>query len=399
METWQKNLRIVWVAQFMSACGFCFARPLAPFLLQDMGVTDPDRLKMYTAFFGAAAPVSLVFFSPIWGSLADRFGRRIMMMRANFGAGIALALMGMAGSAGWFVAFRVMQGIFSGTMPAAQAFISANTPDEKGGYALGILSTAMFSGTMAGYFLGGMFAELLGYRTAFYVASLFLLAGGSLVLLALHEDFEPPVKKEGPVGQPKTHASLNDPIILIYILIFAVAFTRQFDLSFFPLFVQEIHGRLEGAAIWTGLLSAAGGMAGFLSGLVFGRLSEHHSPTRIGMISAAGGAVFMFLHASAGSLGMLFPYRFALMLFAGGLDLLFQILLSKSSQRGHRGSVFGWAASVRALAWVGSPLVSGAVASHWGLPAIYHVGGLAFLLLIPLIFYAERRINGESNHI
>jgi len=104
MVSWKKNLVVIWISQFLSLMGFTFAMPFTPFYMQELGVTDPDELKIWVALFATAAPMSLAVFAPIWGMVADRYGRRPMLLRANFGAAVFLALMGSVDSVGLLVA-------------------------------------------------------------------------------------------------------------------------------------------------------------------------------------------------------------------------------------------------------------------------------------------------------
>jgi MFS family permease len=84
---------------------------------------------------------------------------------------------------------------------------------------------------------------------------------------------------------------------------------------------------------------------------------------------------------------------------AGGLEPVFQVWLAKVTSTERRGSAFGWAATARSVGWVGAPLVSGLIASGFGLRSIYLVGGLQYLLLVLLIGYVGKRLaNGPAGN-
>jgi len=91
---WKTNLVVIWISQLLSIAGFFFALPFGPYYIQELGVHDPAKIKFWVALFGAGPPLSLAVFSPIWGTLADRYGRRLMLLRANLGGAIILSLMG-----------------------------------------------------------------------------------------------------------------------------------------------------------------------------------------------------------------------------------------------------------------------------------------------------------------
>ncbi|OGV42444.1 MAG: hypothetical protein A2X46_11315 [Lentisphaerae bacterium GWF2_57_35] len=385
---------VIWLSQFLSIMGFAFALPFAPYFIQELGVSDPSELTMWIAAFAAATPLSLAIFSPIWGALADRYGRRAMLMRANFAGWIVMSMMGGVQSVQALILLRFLQGVFTGTMTAAQALVASTAPEERSGLALGALSAAVFSGGMVGSFLGGVCSYYLGYRAAFFASGFLLLASGLLVLFGTREHFVRPL--------PAHHAPLEDirhmlrgaslPILL---LIMAIAFVRQFDSAYVPLLVQEIHGKLEGVSLWSGFLAASCGIAGLLAGVILGRLSDRYPPARIGQLSAFGAALLMIPQGLAQGFLLLFAARFGMVFWSGGLDPVFQIWLSRVTPPKRHGMVFGWAATARSLGWMASPIVAAAVVSQLGIRWIFFIGGVMFLALIPgislVVHHALRR--------
>jgi DHA1 family multidrug resistance protein-like MFS transporter len=391
MVHWKQNLAVVWVSQFLSIMGFFFAVPFAPYYIQELGVRDPVKIKLWVSLFGAAAPFSLAIFSPMWGALADRYGRRLMLLRANFGAAVVLALMATVESVEALIVLRLLQGLLAGTVTAAQTMVTSTTPENRSGTALGALSAAVYSGTMAGTFLGGIFADSVGYRYSFLGSGFLLLLAGVLIVVGTREDFVPPQPIPA-LGGVTVAMSGIAPALPILLLTVTMAFCRQYDSALFPLLVQEIHGSIQGAAFWTGSISAAGGLAGFLAGIVFGRLADRVEPPRLAKASSLGAALFMVPQGLVQGLALLFPARFGMVLCAGGLDPVFQVWLAKVTAPERRGSAFGWAATARSIGWFAAPLVSGLVASGFGLRTIYLVGGMQYVLFVFLIGYVGNRL-------
>lgn len=396
MLEWKRNLVMVALSQFFSIMGFSFAMPFAPYYIQQLGITDSSELKMWVSLFSAATPLTLALFSPIWGAIADRYGRRLMILRANFGGMIVLALMGLVPNVQMLVVLRLFQGILTGTMNAAQTFVSVHSPQQRNGIALGSLSAAVFSGSMAGSFAGGLFAEWFGYRLAFIAGSGFLALAALLVFLGTRENFVQPI--EEPPGN-SAHANRvklvwtkMGPALPILALMIAMGFVLQFDSAWMPLLVQEIHGTLKGAAFWTGSLAATGGIAGLLAGPIIGRIADRIPPPRIAKVSALGAGFMMILIGLSHGFGMLFGARFGATFCAGGLDPVFQIWLARITPPASRGFFFGWAVTARSLGWMFAPLVSGVVAWLFGLRAIFFTAAIFFMLLIPLIALVVRHL-------
>jgi DHA1 family multidrug resistance protein-like MFS transporter len=396
---WKTNLAVIWFSQLLSIAGFTFALPFGPYYIQELGVRDPGQIKFWVALFGAGPPLTLAVFSPIWGNLADRFGRRLMLLRANFGAVVVLFAMGLVQNVESLIGLRMLQGALAGTMTAAQAMVAAYTPATRSGMALGSLSAAVYSGSMAGAFLGGMFAEYFGYRPAFFASAILLLTAGLLILFGTREDFIRPPSADTDSGKQREKAFVDlRHVWPILILVATMAFARHFEFSFFPLLIQDVLGSLQGAAFWTGALSAIAGLSGFLAGIVFGRLADHYSPPRIAQVSAALAALFTICHGVGQTLLFIAMARFGMTFCAGGLDPLFQTWLARETPPEKRGVVFGWSATARSAGWFLAPLISGLVANEFGIRAIYFVGLLPYFALILLIAWVVRQLTADHIH-
>lgn len=385
MVHWKKNLFFIWLSQFLSIAGFAFSMPFGPYYIQTMGVTDPLEVKLWTAAFVAAAPISLAVFGPIWGWVADRYGRRPMLLRASIGSVILLLLMGMARTPLMLVLLRVGQGLLTGTMTAAQTMVASHTPEHRSGFALGALSSGVFSGGMAGVALGGVFADMFGYSNAFFLAAGLLVAATLLVLFGTDEDFERTAASGGSTRERmKRGVKTLSPVAHILIPIAVVALLRRFDVAYLPLLIQEIHGTIAGSATRMGAVGATACAAGFLSGFFFGHLGDRMSPARLARHAAWLGALFMLPHAFAGSVFSLLALRFGMSFCLGGIEPMFHSLLARASPQGERGFIFGWASTMRAVGWGMAPLFSGAVATMFSVRAVY-VAGAVLLVVFSLL--------------
>lgn len=386
-KTWKRQLFVIWSAQFIAANGFSFGLPFVPFFIrQDLNVPEA-QLPVYVALFGAAAPMMMMIFAPIWGGVADRFGRRKMLLRSYLGGMVALGLMGVATNAGTLIFLRLIQGMFCGTVSAAQTLVSTQTPEEHNGFALGSLHSAMFSGHMTGSFFGGMFAEYFGFRNAFFVTAILMSLSFFLVWKWVDEYFVPEkltihkfVQNLIPRGR-RLHMVL--PILL---LMGFVMFCRQFDNSFVPLLVQDVLGTVTGASGWTGALSAVCGFAGVVSGFALGILSDRFEPGKIAVCSAICASVSMLAISCSSTLSEVFVFRFFMVFAGSGLDPALQIWLSRRTRPNNRGLIFGYASSMRSFGMFLSPLVAGFVVSCFGVRGIY-VAGPVFLALAAALLY------------
>ncbi len=322
--------------------------------------------------------------------LADRYGRRPMLIRACLGGAVVLALMGLIKNVETLIVLRLLQGCFTGTMAASQSLISSSTPTDRHGFALGALGGAVFSGAMAGSFIGGFTADMFGYRVAFFISGLLLLAAALLVLFCVQEQFKPHIKDENENGEEKISPLKSAMPVLI--LMGLVAMARQYESTFLPLLVQEINGGIKGASLISGMLFAVSGVAGMLASFIAGYYSDKLKPGQVGIAGAILSGILLLPQALSGSFYMLFPARFGMVFSAGALETVFQTWLSKITPAHARGTLFGWAASIRSIGWMLAPILAGTVASVFGGPrAVFLSAAVLYIFIVISLRYAEKK--------
>jgi MFS family permease len=113
MEGWRRNLYVVWFATFASLTGGSLVQPFLPlFINRDLGITDAGEAAIWFGIATSGGGVAQAILAPIWGVLADRHGRKAMLVRAQFAIGAANATMSFVGSPFQLVVLRVFQGMF-----------------------------------------------------------------------------------------------------------------------------------------------------------------------------------------------------------------------------------------------------------------------------------------------
>ena len=402
MPAWKKNLVLVWLSQFFGLTGFWFAMPFIPYYVQALGATEAGERNMWVTIYSVAGYASVAIFSPIWGSAADRYGRKIMLLRANFCNAAIIPFMGIVPSLGVLIFLRFLMGVFSGSTTASQTLIATGTPPAQRGFAIGLLSSAIYCGTLAGCFLGGVVVDALGYRASFLISGLMFFLAGVIVLVGVKENFQKPAVATVRKRSPKRFMGIDlRPVRLVGLLLFLIllmATARQFDAPFLPLLVQDINGSMTGAATWTGVISGIASLAGLLAGPLLGWLADKISAPRVAFFSAVLAGISMIPQGLAQTMGTLVGARFMMIFFAGGLDPVFQIWLAKSTPDKIRGVVFGWALTAQCVGWILAASLSGVIATFIGLRWIYAGGCFMFFLLVPFIAYASGTLMATQPH-
>jgi DHA1 family multidrug resistance protein-like MFS transporter len=279
------------------------------------------------------------------------------------------------------VAVRFMVGLFAGTVTASQVLISSNTPVERHGFALGVLSSAVFGGRMAGTFMGGIVVDAFGYRAAFFICGMTLVTAGMVVLFGVTERFEKTTSLRRKMGTFRFRLPDFGEAWWILLLALLMGFAVRFDAPFMPLLVEKINGP-DRAATWTGIIGSLSAVTGILSGPLLGSLADRWSPHKVAMWSAGLAGLLMIPQGLAQRLGTLAAARLGMVFFASGLMSVFQVWLAKSTPDSQRGTLFGWATSAKSCGWFLCSLSGGMVAMNFGVRWVYFFAAFAFLVLV-----------------
>ena len=188
MEQWRKNLYTLVTTQICCMVGFGLFMPIIAFYFQEMGMEVGAKLDFAVSLANTLPAVGMAVSSPVWGVLSDRHGRKSMLVRACGCATVIMLLMGMVTSVGPFLVLRLLQGLFTGTITASMAFVSSNTPEEHMSSSLGLLSASNFIGYSIGPVIGGLLAEVIGYRSCFFLSSALMLFATIIVIKVTVED-------------------------------------------------------------------------------------------------------------------------------------------------------------------------------------------------------------------
>ena len=390
--SWRRNLAIIWISQFLSMASFSSAYTFMPFYFSSLGVPD-DELSMYVALFNVAGNLTFCIFAPIWGMVADVYGRRMMLLRANFGAAVMLPLMALMNSPEWLILLRLGIGALTGTVAAAQTLLISTTPKEHRSFALGTIASALFGGMMAGQFLGGDYVMLFGFHSAFLASGGLLFVSGLLVLLGVRENFERRESMREHLAGIRWRLPRFGLVWYLLILFVFMGLAREFDNPFLPILVREVmHGAPE-AVSWSGRISGFCSLAGILSGLLLGYLADRMSLIRVASAVIVIAGAMRIVQSFSSDVIQLLVERSLMVLAAGGIEPLLQSWLAGVTPEREHGSFFGWAACFKSVGWMLGALSGGFTASLLGgVRGVFFGSGIMFLLLVPLMLFTSRRL-------
>src|SRR5712691_7061920 len=179
---WRHTLWAMVGIQLVMAMANSMLSPIMPLFLPVLGVESETAIDIWAGVLNGTTSFVAAFASPLWGHLADRHGRKLMLLRSSLAIGFFTALMGAAGNVWQFFSCRALMGVFAGFSSAAIALVASQVPEERLGYSLGWLATGQLVGSLVGPILGGLLADLTGsYRIPFYCTAAMICVTMALV--------------------------------------------------------------------------------------------------------------------------------------------------------------------------------------------------------------------------
>lgn len=278
---WKKNLYICCIASFIVSIGMSQMAPILPLYIAELGVDNPADVARWSGIVFGCNFISLAIFSPIWGRLSDRWGRKPMILRASGWLGLIMIGMGFAQSVWHLVALRLLQGCLSGFQAAVIPLLAQETPKDRSGWAMGMFFTAQVSGGLMGPIFGGWLSEIIGFRNSFLlIGSCCLL--GFLALTQLSETRQPAGEKAVDGELPSFRELPQYNIILgVFLTTVLLHFSLSCAAPILTVYVQEIAGNVEHLAIISGAIFSATGLASMIFASKLGRLADRIGSARI----------------------------------------------------------------------------------------------------------------------
>lgn len=369
--SWKDNLRVAWFGSFLTGASISLVVPFIPIFVEQLGI-EQDQVAFYAGLAISVSAVSAALVSPIWGILADKYGRKPMMIRAGLAMTITMGGLAFVPNIYWLIFLRLLNGVFTGFVPNATALIASQVPKDKSGYALGTLSTGVVAGTLTGPFVGGLIAEIFGIRNVFLLVGGFLFLAAILTIFFIKEDFQP-VAKEKAISTKELFGSIKHSHLLINLFLtsFVIQFSAQSIGPILALYVRDL-GQSENLLFVSGLIVSSMGFSSMMSAGVMGRLGDKLGNHRLLVAAQIYSVIIYLLCAHATSPLELGLYRFLFGLGTGALIPGVNAILSKMTPKVGISRIFAFNQVFFYLGGVVGPMAGSAVAGYLGYHAVFY---------------------------
>lgn len=391
MIPWRRNLYVLFGVQMLSTAGFSMVFPFLPLYIEELGISTWGTVEFWAGMVFSAQAFAMMISSPLWGTFADRYGRKIMLVRATLGGAVLMAAMGFAQSAEQLTVLRAIQGLVSGTIPAANALVASTSPREHSGEALGLLQTGAWIGIAVGPLIGGVIGDAFGFRESFWVTGSLLALSGLSIILWVKEDFVPVAESKRRPMAGRFRALLSAPnMARLYTVSFLQTAGRMLFFPVAALFMMDLLRTTDGAATITGFMLGAKALAGSLSAAWLGRVGDRIGHSRVLLFALLATVVLHIPQVFVNAAWQLVLLQ-ALSGFAnGGVIPSISALMNLQTPAGSQGATYGLNASITAAGRSMAPMMGAGFAMWLGLRSVFAAAAVVYALAALVVLYLRR---------
>jgi DHA1 family multidrug resistance protein-like MFS transporter len=365
--------------------------PFLPLFVLELGVRTPHDASLWAGIIASTQFLVAALVSPFWGAVADRHGRKAMVLRTSSSLAVFTCLMGFSHNVYQLLVLSTLYGLFSGFAASAIALVATSVPEERLGFALGWMSTAQLAGTLIGPLIGGFLADALhSYRDVFWVSSVAGFVGVAVAAIFVHEHRRPAPareeKREGLIASLRETVRHPQLAPLFLVLLLAQASATAVAPVIAP-FVKTLLPGSPWIATASGAAIAITGIADLLVSPFLGKRSDRIGYRRVLLVSVGCAAAFTIPQAFTHSIWVFLALRFGVGAFLGGILPTANAWIGRLFSVHERGRVYGVSASAASLGMFFGPLLGGVVASSLGFGVVFAiVGGLMLCNLLWIVF-------------
>jgi MFS family permease len=368
---WRQNLVVCLLGSFTTIVAMTLILPFLPLYVEQLGVKDHAAIVQWSGVAYGATFFTAALVAPLWGRLADLYGRKLMLIRASLGMAVAMSLIGMATDVWQLVFLRLLTGLLGGYASGSTVLVATQTPKARTGWALGTLASGIMAGNLVGPLIGGALPPLIGIRQTFW------LAGGVIFITFLATSFF--IKEEWRPAKSKTDkqaggwSAIPDkrPIIVMLLAGMLLMLANMSIEPIITVYVAQLVDNPAHVTMVAGIVMSAAALGSILSASRLGKLADRIGHWNVIVAALGVSALLLIPQAFVTEGWQLVVLRFLMGLSLGGLLPCITSVIRHNVPDRVSGTILGYATSSQYAGQVIGPLAGGFVGGHFGMRAVF----------------------------
>ena len=393
-QYWRRNLVVCVFGSFTTLVSLSMLLPFLPLYVRQLGVSSQSAVIQWSGIAFGATFLGTALTAPLWGRLADRFGRKPMLVRAAIGMAVVMSLIGVAHNVYELVALRLIAGLVGGYASASTVMVGTQAPRERAGWALGILSTGALAGNLVGPLVGGVLPDWIGIRGTFFAGGAMIAAAALLTIFVVKEEFHPAsdakAHARGAAGTPAHRANYA----VVAALLVTAMMVLLANMSIEPIITVYVGGLGVSAAHLArvaGVVMACSALGSMLTAARLGALADRFGSWRVIVACLVLTGLAMVPQAFVTQWWQLAALRVLMGMTLAGLLPSIGKLARQSVDESRTGRLLGYLQSAQFSGQVVGPVIGGVIGVHLGLHAVFFATGALLIACGGLAHWAQRR--------
>lgn len=389
-----RNVWIITISMTIIAVCYTMIIPFLPIYLLELGVSKDDVALWSGLVFGITFLIAGIM-APIWGKIADNKGKKRMALRAGFAIAVSYFLIGLVTDQYQLLLGRAFVGFANGFYPAAMTMVSLSVDEKRVGRALGIFQMGLILGNVIGPFLGGAVESVVGMRPVFYVSGIAVFIATLAVLFFVKEPRIASKKVEDTTATKQKTSLREDfkavsekPVLvrLLWIFFFMQCAIMMLQ-PILALYVGDMQGTMEGAAIISGSILSIGGLAGALTTNLWVRIGERRGYFQTISYCMIGSGIVLLLQSLPVGIWWFGVLQVLIGSCIVGINPSLSAAVTLNTEPGFRGRMFGMTTTAQQFGSMVGPVFASLVSTYIGISYVFSITGA---LLLYLGFQARR---------
>ena len=369
---WRRNLYVCLFGSFTTLTAMTLLLPFLPIYVEQLGVQGHAAIVQWSGVAYGITFLGAGILAPVWGKFADLYGRKPILMRAALAMAVVMSLIGLAQNIWQLVALRLMAGLLGGYSSGAVVLVATQTPKERAGWALGVLSTGTLAGTLLGPLLGGVMPGLVGIRETFFVAGGVIFVAFLATAFLVRED-RSGFRKEVRRVTKRAWSMIPDqrPVAAMLLTAMLLLFANMSVEPIITVYVGQLLPAGGDVVFTAGLVMAASAVGSILAAPRLGRLADRIGHWKLIVFCLGACAILLIPQAFVTAAWQLIGLRFLMGIALAGLLPAITATIRHNVPQNAAGTILGYSTSAQYAGQVLGPLAGGFIGGQIGMPAVF----------------------------